>query len=143
MATDTPSSVLFMCSRNTVRSPMASALTQHIYGSRIYAASAGVTPGEDGDSIATQVLGELGIDIAGRRPRGIDDIDEGHFDLIVALSSDARAAANDIAAGLGAQVEHWPMPDPTMFEGSREMRLAAYRELRDGLARRIRDRLGA
>jgi protein-tyrosine-phosphatase len=98
-----------------------------------------VTPGES-DSIAAQAMAEAGADISGRAPRGIDEIDDTHFDLIVTLSSDARAAAEGLAPRLGAAVEHWPTPDPTMFEGSREMRLAAYRELRGALARRIRER---
>jgi protein-tyrosine-phosphatase len=141
MSAENPKSVLFLCSRNTVRSPMASALVRHAFGNRIYVASAGVNPGE-ADSIATQVMGEMDIDIAGRTPRGIDELDDTHFDLIVALASDARAEAERLAPRLGAHVEYWPTPDPTMFEGSREMRLAAYRELKDALARRIRERFG-
>jgi hypothetical protein len=37
-------------------------------------------------------------------------------------------------------VEYWPTPDPTAAEGSREQRLAAYREVREELMRRIRAR---
>jgi len=39
-------------------------------------------------------------------------------------------------------MEHWPVIDPTETEGSREARLAAYRQLRDGLEERLRTRLG-
>ncbi len=46
--------------------------------------------------------------------------------------------------GLGqdaaADVEYWPTPDPTIQEGNREQRLDAYREVRDQLMRRIRER---
>jgi protein-tyrosine-phosphatase len=134
-------SVLFLCSRNSVRSPMASALTRQMFGNRVYAASAGIAPGE-GDSIAVQVMNELDIDIGARTPRGVDEIEHAAFELVVALSSDARTTAEALGARFGAVVEYWPTPDPTMFEGSREMRLAAYRELRDKLVTRIRERLG-
>ena len=92
MSGDVPGAVLFVCSRNAVRSPMASALMRHVYGSRIYVASAGVNPGEP-DSIAIQVMNEMGIDISGRRPRGVDEVEETAFDLVVALAPSAREAA--------------------------------------------------
>jgi hypothetical protein len=37
-------------------------------------------------------------------------------------------------------VEYWPTADPTVAEGNREQRLNAYRELRDQLMTRIRER---
>jgi protein-tyrosine-phosphatase len=39
-------------------------------------------------------------------------------------------------------VEYWPTADPTGTEGSREQRLNAYREVRDQLTARIRERFG-
>jgi protein-tyrosine-phosphatase len=41
-----------------------------------------------------------------------------------------------------AEVEYWPTADPTAVEGNREQRLAAYREVRDQLMARIRERFG-
>ena len=41
---------------------------------------------------------------------------------------------------MAADVEYWPTPDPTTTEGSREQKLAAYREVCDGLLMRIRRR---
>jgi hypothetical protein len=38
-------------------------------------------------------------------------------------------------------VEYWPTPDPTIVQGSREQRLDAYRDIRDGLIYRIRTKL--
>jgi hypothetical protein len=39
-------------------------------------------------------------------------------------------------------VEYWPTADPSAIEGTREQRLAAYREVRDQLTGRIRERFG-
>ncbi len=43
---------------------------------------------------------------------------------------------------VAAEVEYWPTVDPTASEGSREQRLNAYREVRDQLMARIRERFG-
>lgn len=43
---------------------------------------------------------------------------------------------------LAADVEYWPTHDPTNTEGSREQRLDAYREVRDQLMQRIKQRFG-
>ena len=57
-----PQSVLFACTRNIVRSPMAEALGRHFFGKEIYFASAGVKRGQsDGFTIA--VMDEIGIDL--------------------------------------------------------------------------------
>jgi hypothetical protein len=45
-----------------------------------------------------------------------------------------------LTRSLAADVEYWPLSDATAVEGSREQRLDAYREVRDQLARRIRER---
>ena len=42
---DLPGAVLFACSRNAVRSPMAAAILKHLARNRIYVESAGVRPG--------------------------------------------------------------------------------------------------
>jgi protein-tyrosine-phosphatase len=63
-----------------------------------------------------------------------------NFDLIVTLSPEAHHKALDLTRTLAADVEYWPTPDPTIVEGSREQRLDAYREMRDGLMRRIKQR---
>ena len=135
-----PLNVLFVCSRNAVRSPMAAALTTYLCGGRIAAESAGTAPGLT-DSIAAQVMDEMGIDIAAHEPRDVHDLAIQPFDVVVTLSSGGRAAAAELFADTAT--EHWPMPDTTAFEGSREMRLAAYRELRDKLVARITERFGA
>jgi len=41
---------------------------------------------------------------------------------------------------LAADVEYWPTSDPTVVEGTRDQRLTAYREVRDLLLRRIKER---
>ncbi len=140
-----PQAVLFACGLNAVRSPMAAGLFRQIIGRGTYVASAGVRKGEL-DPFAVAALAELGIDIARHRPLTFEELEdwEGlNFDLIVTLSPEAHHKALELTRTLAAEVEYWPTVDPTATEGSREQRLAAYREMRDQLTERIRARFGS
>jgi protein-tyrosine-phosphatase len=139
-----PQAVLFACGLNSVRSPMAAALFAWIVGRGTYVASAGVRKGEL-DPFAVAAMQEIGIDIAKHRPMTFEELDdwEGlNFDLIVTLAPEAHHKALELTRTLAAEVEYWPLPDATAIEGSREQRLAGYRQVRDLLTERIRDRFG-
>jgi len=133
--------VLFACGMNSVRSPMAAGLFKHFFG-RTYVGSAGVRKGEL-DPFAVAALDELGLDIARHKPITFEELEdwEGlNFDLIVTLSPEAHHKALDLTRTIAADVEYWPTPDPTAAEGRREQRLVAYREMRDMLLNRIKER---
>lgn len=138
-AGDLPGAVLFACSRNAVRSPIAAALLKHLAGRRVYVESAGVRPGE-ADPFAAAVMEELGIDLTGHNPQSLDELNDASFDLIVSLSPEAHHKALQLAEGFAIDVEYWPTPDPTLTQGSREQILDAYRGVRDGLFRKIKQR---
>ena len=137
-----PQAVLFACGLNAVRSPMAAGLYKQIMGRAFYVASAGVRKDEL-DPFAVAALEEVGIDISRHRPMTFEELEdwEGlNFDLIVTLSPEAHHKALELTRTIAAEVEYWPTPDPTAIEGTREQRLDAYRDVRDQLARRIRER---
>jgi len=138
-------SVLFMCAHNAVRSPMAEAMAKHFFGRSVYVQSAGARRGEV-DGFALAVLDEIGIDAHKHKPKSIEDLEEWeglNFDLIVSLSPEAHHKALDLTRTVAAEVEYWPTVDPTAVQGSREQMMEAYREVRDGLMRRIKDRLAS
>jgi protein-tyrosine-phosphatase len=138
-----PRSVLFACSLNAVRSPMAEGLARAMLGQRIYVDSAGLSTATL-DTFALAVMAELGIDIRDHNTQGFDDIAVDEFDMVVALSPEALERAKELTRHSSVSLEYWPTEDPTQDEGgSRESRLAAYRAVRDGIARRIRERFGA
>ncbi len=139
-----PGSVLFICNLNAIRSPMAEGLMKALYPGRIFTQSAGVTPG-DPDPFAAEVMGEVGVDIASHMPRGVDELDDlTSYDVIVALTPEAKEAAEGATRSAATEVEYWDVIDPlaTPTGGSRERRLVAYRELRDQLKRLIEKRFG-
>ena len=136
-------SVLFVCAYNAVRSPMAEALARHYFGKSIYVQSAGVRKG-DLDPFMVAALDEIGIDASKQKPRTLSEVEEWeglNFDLIVSLSPEAHHAALELTRTVAADVEYWPTPDATIAQGTREQRLDAYRNVRDGLSYRIRLRL--
>jgi protein-tyrosine-phosphatase len=134
-----PGAVLFACSRNAVRSPMAAAILRHLAGNRVYVESAGVRAGET-DPFAVAVMEELGIDLSRHRPVSLADLHDTSFDLIVTLAPEAHHRALELTRSLAVEVEYWPTPDPTLASGNREQILAAYRAVRDGLFARIKRR---
>jgi len=136
--------VLFACALNSVRSPMAVGLFRRLVGRGNYVASDGVRKG-DLDPLAVAASEEVGVDIAKHRPMTFEELEdwEGlNFDLIITLSPEAHHKALELTRTIAAEVEYWPTPDPTAVEGTREQRLAAYREVRDQLAERIKNRFG-
>ncbi|KAA2235602.1 low molecular weight phosphatase family protein [Salinarimonas soli] len=136
-------SVLFVCGYNSIRSPMAEALARHYFGKSTYVQSAGVRKGET-DPFMVSALDEIGISAAKHKPRTLVELEEWeglNFDLIVSLSPEAHHAALELTRTLAAEVEYWPTPDPTVVQGTREQMLDAYRDVRDGLAYRIRVKL--
>src|SRR5919107_5933731 len=128
---------------NSVRSPMAEAIARHYFGKSIYVQSAGVRRGEP-NAFMNAALDEIGIDASRHKPRTLEELEEWeglNFDLIVTLAPEAHHAALELTRTLAADVEYWPTADPTVIQGSREQKLDAYRDLRDGLSYRIRVRL--
>jgi protein-tyrosine-phosphatase len=156
MSADTPvpmpHAVLFACNFNQVRSPMAEALLKRLTGNRVFVDSCGLkTPprdedDEDGPALADPfcqaVMAELGCDLSRHRAKTFAELEDASFDLVISLTPEAQHRAVELARGRAAEIEYWPTLDPTLTEGSREARMAAYRQVRDALARRIAERFG-
>ena len=134
-----PGSVLFACTLNSIRSPMAAALMRKFHGSRLFVDSVGVRAGSV-DPFAVAVMAEIGIDIATHQSKSFDELDDTSFDLVVSLSPDAQHTAIELTRASACEVEFWPIFDPTAVEGNRTETLAAYRMVRDQLQKRILER---
>lgn len=132
-----PQSVLFACTLNAVRSPMAEALARHYFGREIYFASAGLKRGE-ADGFAIAAMEEVGVDLTGHKPHTFEELEDANFDVIVTLSPEAHHRALEFTRTMAVEVVYWPTPDPTAAQGSREIMMEAYREVRDRLAERIK-----
>jgi protein-tyrosine-phosphatase len=137
-----PSAVLFICTQNAIRSPMAAALMHEVAGHRVYVASAGLRAG-DPDPFVGLIMDEVGLDLTRHRPHSLDDLADSAFDLIVTLSPEADAHARDMVKTMAVDVEHWPTDDPSVTQGSRAQILDSYRAVRDSLKKRVSERFGS
>ncbi|MEL6961871.1 MAG: low molecular weight phosphatase family protein [Pseudomonadota bacterium] len=136
---DLPGSVLFACTHNAIRSPVAEALMRYLHGKRVYVDSVGLRI-QPVDPFAVAALDEIGIDLSNHRPKTFDELDDDFFDLVVSLSPEAQHRAVEMTRTSSCEIEFWPTMDPSIATGNREMRMDAYRSLRDQLIDRLQKR---
>lgn len=137
-----PTSVLFVCNHNAIRSPMAEAMLKHLHGHHIFVDSAGVRSGEL-DPFAVVVMAEIGIDLSRHNPKLFEEMEDESFDLVISLSPQAHHLAIERTRTTACDVDYWQTLDPTFVEGNRETRLEAFRQTRDLLYDRIKARFPA
>jgi len=142
-----PSSVLFCCDHNSVRSPIAEGLMKQYYGQRAYVQSVGVHNDLEIDGFAIAVSQEMGVELSRHRSRSFDEMEDwgddlSGFDLIVALSPGSQRRALELTRYAHIDVEYWPIMDPSGLGEGREAKLAAYRQTRDQIRERMLARFG-
>ncbi|MXW86181.1 MAG: low molecular weight phosphatase family protein [Boseongicola sp. SB0667_bin_21] len=144
---DHPTSVLFCCDHNAVRSPMAEGMMKKFYGQESYVQSAGVYNDMEIDGFSIAVCEEIGIELARHRSRSFDEMQEwgddlAAFDLVVALSPASQRRALELTRYFHLEVEYWPVLDPTGLGEARDEKLKSYRETRDQIRTRMLERFG-
>ncbi|GAA2439762.1 ArsR family transcriptional regulator [Actinomadura vinacea] len=103
--------VLFVCTGNSARSPIAEALLRHHTVGRVSVTSAGSRPKPSLHPHAIQVLREqYGIDITDQRPRHLDTLRGRRFDHVITLCDKAREVCPEFG-GRSRRI-HWSIPDP-------------------------------
>lgn len=130
--------VLFVCTGNTCRSPLAERLARLHYPQAQFE-SAGVLPADGLHRLSAQVLAEHGADAAGFASRSVFELDLSAYTDIVLIGDTARRLAPDLPSGV--RVHHWDVADPFEVTGSEAVQLAAYRACAQELLARIRELL--
>ncbi|MEU8246840.1 ArsR family transcriptional regulator [Nonomuraea sp. NPDC048916] len=109
-------SVLFMCTGNSARSPIAEALLRHRIGGRAEVTSAGSHPKARLHPDAVRVLRQqYRIDIADQRPRHLGTMTGRRFDYVISLCDKVREVCPDFDDH--PQRLHWSIPDPAATSG--------------------------
>jgi arsenate reductase (thioredoxin) len=80
-------------------------------------------------------LREAGIEWQERRPRGIDALESGTWDIVITVCDNARDAC-PIFPGQPT-LAHWGMEDPASVAGDDETKRRAFREALQLISRRI------
>jgi len=114
---------------------MAEGLLRHLGGQRYEAFSAGTNPAPTVHPLAVETMAERGIDIAGQRPKLLDEFAGQTFGLLITTCDDANEEC-PYYPGARARL-HWSLPDPAKASGTEEEVRAAFRGVRDELERRI------
>ncbi len=137
---DLPSAVLFACTMNSIRSPMAEGILKFLHGDRIYVDSVGVRK-SDINGFCVTVMDEIGIDLSRHKPKSFDDLEDSYFDLVIPLSPEAQHKAVEMTRVMACEVEFWNTFDPSIIESEdRETLLDAYRTVRDQLLEKLKKR---
>lgn len=131
--------VLFLCTLNAVRSPMAEALAREMFPQHQFN-SAGLIEGPS-DYFAIEVMNEIGLDISNRKAKSVDEFKNQKFDRIICLADEVKVGAADFLKNSGAKVEYWDIPSPGKISGNRIMKLFGYREIRDKIRGELRANL--
>lgn len=103
--------VLFICTGNSGRSPIAEALLRHRTAGAVEVTSAGSSPGPRLHPHSVRVLRDrYAVDIAGQRPRHVDTLTGRRFDYVITLCDRAREVCPEF--GDHARRVHWSIADP-------------------------------
>ncbi len=130
-------SVLFVCTGNSARSPIAEALLRHRTGGQVEAASAGSRPKPRLHPNAVRVLhDEFGIDISGQRTRHLDTVIPRRFDYVISLCDKAREACPDFPDH--PRRAHWSIPDPAAAGDTDQTSWPAFQHTAADIETRIR-----
>ncbi len=129
MSRSPDSGLLFLCVANSARSQMAEGLARARFGDRVSVQSAGSNPSTV-NRHAVAVLAEIGVDIAGHRPKHVETIDLASVGTVITLCADAVCP---LFLGHARRLA-WPLLDPAGSGGTEEEKLARFRAVRNQIA---------
>lgn len=126
---------------------MAEGIMKKLYGTCTYVQSVGVINDLEIDGFSIAVCDEIGVELSRHRSRSFDEMerwgdDLSSFDLIVALSPASQRRALELTRLFHLTVEYWPILDPTGIGETREMKLVSYRQTRDQILNKLREKWG-
>jgi len=129
--------VMFVCVHNSARSQMAEALLNHHCPEDFFAESGGLEPGEL-NPLAVEVMGEIGIDIAGQPTKSVFELFQSGrlYSHVIALCDAEASERCPIFPGF-VQRHSWSFENPQTSGNSREERISRMRLVRDQIQQRI------
>lgn len=126
--------VLFLCTGNSARSPVAEALLRQRAAGQVEVVSAGSRP-KPLHANSVRVLREHGIEVAGRPPRRLSDFEGQRFDFVITLCDRVREVCPEFPGP--AEQLHWSIPDPAASAGAGQDSYPAFQRMAAELETRI------
>lgn len=124
-------SILVLCTGNSARSQMAEGLLRDVFGDRFEVFSAGTKPSIVRPE-AIKVMAEIGIDISEHRSKSVDEFADREIDYVLTVCDNAQDNCPYFPAR--TRLIHHAFADPADVEGDEEIRLTAFRTVRDAIA---------
>jgi len=126
---------------------MAEGIMKKLYGTGTYVQSVGVINDLEIDGFSISVCEEIGVELSRHGSRSFDEMEKwgddlSSFDLIVALSPASQRRALELTRLFHLTVEYWPILDPTGIGETREMKLVSYRQTRDQIVNKLKEKWG-
>ncbi|MGH2729289.1 MAG: arsenate reductase ArsC [Actinomycetota bacterium] len=119
--------VLFVCVHNAGRSQMAAAFLERRAGGRVRVLSAGSDPADVIHPNVAAAMAEIDIDLGGRRPRLLADVDVRSSDVVITMG-----CGDACPFFPGRRYLDWDLPDPAGKP------VEDVRAIRDEIDRRVR-----
>ncbi len=121
--------VLFVCTHNSGRAVMATALLNHYHGHEYEAQSAELHPGPL-NPMVVDVLAEKCIDISGHQPTALFDVikTDQIFANVITICDDTPDGRRPIFPGVTQRLE-WSFPDPLAVRGTKQQKRAETRKI--------------
>ncbi len=129
--------ILILCTGNSARSQMAEALLKS-YDARLEVFSAGMEPATAVHPQAVRAMEEIGIDIAGARPKNVAEFLGEPFDYVITVCGNAEASCPAFQGPVRRRL-HIGFEDPAAARGSEAEVLEEFRRVRDQIGVRFRE----
>lgn len=124
------SGILFLCIHNAGRSQMAAGFARELSGDKVLILSGGSEPADKINSVAVEVMREIGIDISSYVPQKYND------ELLNAVDVVVTMGCGDTCPYIpGKRYVDWPLDDP------KGQPLDEVRRIRDEIKNRVTELL--
>lgn len=131
--------ILCVCIHNSSRSQMAEAFLNKLGYGKVFAQSAGLTPGKL-NPVVVKVMDELGIDISGQKSKSVQEFIDRHenFEYVITVCDESVAEKCPVFPGKTKRL-HWGFDDPAAIAGNEDEKIVKTRLIRDQIHVKVKE----